>query len=166
MEKTNQHRVELDASPEAVLESVAAAADLWGATWQPGSSGGTLQLPVVRGLWRGVEQCQVAVEPSSSGATLELTVEESWLQVNRSAVVVLLFGGAGGLIVALWPFFPGLMPLLPVAVVLALAAWLLVVARLRSSHPEDFLKVVAEIDNPPSNANEDNEQGGVNEQLD
>jgi hypothetical protein len=81
-------------------------------------------------------------------------------------VVVLIFGGAGGLIVALWPFFPGLMPLLPVAVVLALAAWLLVVARLRSSNPGDFLKVVAEIDNPPSNANEDNEQGGVNEQLD
>ena len=52
---------------------------------------------------------------------VELTVEESRLQVNRSAVVVLLFGGAGGLIVALWPFFPGLMPLLPVAVVLALA---------------------------------------------
>lgn len=149
MEKTNQHRIDFDASPEVVLGSVATAADLWGATWQPGSSGGTLRLPVVRGLWRGVEQCQVAVEPSSSGATLELTVEESWLRVNRSAVVVLLFGGAGGLIVALWPFFPGLMPLLPVAVVLALAAWLLVVARLRNSRPEDFLMLIAEIESHP-----------------
>ena len=166
MEKTNQHRVELDASPEAVLESVAAAADLWGATWQPESLGGKLRLPVVRGLWRGVERCHVAISARGSGTTLELTVEEARLQVNRSAVMVLLFGGAGGLIVALWPFFPGLMPLLPVAVVLALAAWLLVVARLRSSHPVDFLKVVAEIDKLPSTANQDNEQGGVNEQLD
>lgn len=156
MEKTTQHRIELDASPEAALDSVAAAADLWGASWQPEALGGTLRLPVVRGLWRGVEQCHVALSAKGSGSTLELTVEESWQQVNRAAVVVLLFGGAGGLIVALWPFFPGLMPLLPVAVVLAIVAWLLVVARLRSSYPEDFLKLVAEIENPPSGANEDN----------
>jgi hypothetical protein len=156
VENTTQHRIELDASPEAALDSVAAAADLWGATWQRESLGGTLQLPVVRGLWRGVERCHVAISPRGSGSTLELTVEESWQQVNRSAVVVLLFGGAGGLIVALWPFFPGLMPLLPVAVVLAIAAWLLVVARLRSSHPEDFLKLVTEIENPPAEANEHN----------
>ena len=164
METTNQHRVELEASPEAVLESVAAAADLWEATWQPESIGGTLRLPVVRGLWRGVEQCHVTVEPTRSGSAVELTVEESWQQVNRSALVVLLFGGAGGLIVALWPFFPGLMPLLPVAVVLALAAWLLVVARLRSSHPEDFLKLVAEIDNTSSTLDQAQLEGGSNEQ--
>jgi len=164
LEEASQHRVELDVSPETALESLANAADLWGANWQPNSSGGTLQLPVVRGLWRGVEQCQVAVEPTSSGSAVELTVEEGWQQVNRPAMVVLLFGGAGGLIVALWPFFPGLMPLLPVAVVLALAAWLLVVARLRSSHPEDFLKLVAEIDNTSSTLDQAQLEGGSNEQ--
>ena len=88
---------------------------------------------------------------------VELTVEEGWQQVNRPAMVVLLFGGVGGLIVALWPFFPGLIPLLPVSVVLALVAWLLVVARLRTSDPGDFLRLVAEIEKPPPNANENKE---------
>jgi hypothetical protein len=82
-------------------------------------------------------------------------VEESRLEVNRSAAVVLVFGGLGGLIVALWPFFPALMPLLPVAVVLPLVAWLLVVARLRSSYTEDFLKLVGEIDDTPSDTDND-----------
>lgn len=158
MEKTSQHRVELEASPESTLASLAMAAELWGADWQPRSSGGTLWLPVVRGLWRGVERCHVTVSRSGSGSAVELTVEESWHRLNRPAVVVLLFGGAGGLIVAFWPFFPGLMPLLPVAVVLALAAWLLVVARLRSSHPGDFLNLVAEVAEQPPNGIEDNQQ--------
>lgn len=157
METSLQHRVELEEGPESALQSLAAAAELWGADWQPDSSGGTLQLPVVRGLWRGVERCRVSVSSSGSGSVVGLTVEESWHRANRSAVVVLLFGGAGGLIVALWPFFPGLMPLLPVAVVLALAAWLLVVARLRSSHPEDFLNLVADMVNRPPNGIEDNQ---------
>jgi len=159
LDNVSQHRVELEVTPAAALESLAAAADLWGASWQPESAGGTLRLPVVRGLWRGVEQCHVAVEPTRSGSTVELTVEERWLQVNRSAVVVLLFGGAGGLTVALWPFFPELMPLLPVAVVLALVAWLLVVARLRSSDPGDFLKLVAGFENIPADAVADDRKG-------
>jgi hypothetical protein len=161
VETPSQHRVELEATPETALELLATAADLWGASWQSSSSGGTLHLPVVRGLWRGVEQCRVDVSSGKSGSAIELTVEESRHSVNRSAVVVLLFGGIGGLIVAFWPFFPGLMPLLPVAVVLAVAAWLLVVARLRSSSPEDFLKLVTEIENSPPNGN--NEQGGTHE---
>ena len=161
VETPSQHRVALEATPEAALELLATAADLWGASWQASSSGGTLHLPVVRGLWRGVEQCRVDVSCGKSGSAIELTVEESRHSVNRSAVVVLLFGGMGGLIVAFWPFFPGLMPLLPVAVVLAVAAWLLVVARLRSSSPEDFLKLVTEIENSPPNEN--NGQGGTHE---
>ena len=159
MDNVSQHRVELEVTPAAALESLAAAADLWGASWQPESAGGTLRLPVVRGLWRGVEQCHVAVEPTRSGSAVELTVEERWLQVNRSAVVVLLFGGAGGLTVALWPFFPELMPLLPVAVVLALVAWLLVVARLRTSDPGDFLSLVAGFENIPADAVADDRKG-------
>jgi hypothetical protein len=159
LDNVSQHRVELEVTPAAALESLAAAADLWGASWQPESAGGTLRLPVVRGLWRGVEQCHVAVEPTRSGSAVELTVEERWLQVNRSAVVVLLFGGAGGLTVALWPFFPELMPLLPVAVVLALVAWLLVVARLRTSDPGDFLSLVAGFENIPADAVADDQKG-------
>jgi hypothetical protein len=150
-----QHRLELTATPRQALHSLQTAADLWGANWEPDTAGGILRLPVVRGLWRGVEQCRLTIAPAGDGASLELTVEESWLEVNRTAVVILLFGGVGGLVVALWPFFPQLMPLLPVAVVLALAAWLLVVARLRSSHPEDFLKLVSEIDTPSSSTHED-----------
>jgi hypothetical protein len=161
METPSQHRAELEATPEAALGLLATAADLWGASWQSESSGGTLRLPVVGGLWRGVEQCHVTVSRRKSGSEIELTVEERRHTVNRSAVVVLLFGGVGGLIVALWPFFPALMPLLPVAVVLAVVAWLLVVARLRSSSPEDFLKLVTEIENSPPS--ETNGQGGVHE---
>ena len=155
MEDPTRLHLELSLSPGDAMQSVATAAELWGASWSPGSTSGTLLLPVVRGLRRGVERCHVSVSRAGSGSELELTVEDSRLEVNRAAAVVLLFGGLGGLIVALWPFFPGLMPLLPVAVVLPLAAWLLVVARLRSSYPEDFLKLVGEIDEAPSNSDND-----------
>ena len=154
MEDTTQCLL-LSSAPRDAMRSVGTAADLWGASWRPGSSSGTLLLPVVRGLRRGVERCHVSISPAGFGSELELTVEERRLEVNRSAAVVLVFGGLGGLIVTLWPFFPGLMPLLPVAVVLPLAAWLLVVARLRSSYPEDFLKLVGEIDEAPSNSDND-----------
>lgn len=155
MEDPSRLHLELSSPPRDALRSVATAADLWGASWRSGSSSGTLLLPVVRGLRRGVERCHVSVSRAGSGSELELTVEESRLEVNRSAAVVLVFGGLGGLIVALWPFFPALMPLLPVAVVLPLVAWLLVVARLRSSYPEDFLKLVGEIDDTPSDTDND-----------
>ncbi len=42
------------------------------------------------------------------------------------------------------PFFPDLFQLLPFAVVLSLAAWFLVVSRLRSSGPEEFLGDLAD----------------------
>lgn len=139
------HRIDIDHSPEEVLVSVGEAAEIWGAQWEPHGAGGSLLLPVVRGLWRGVERCRVSVAASGGGSRLEVAIEDSHHEVNRAAFAILVFGGAGGLAVALWPFFPALLPLLPVAGFLALVAWLLVAGRLRHTDPEDFLRLVAEL---------------------
>jgi hypothetical protein len=139
------HHVDIDQPPGEALIAVAEAAEIWGAAWEPRGAGGSLLLPVVRGLWRGVESCRVSVAASGGGSRLELAIEDSHHEVNRAAFAILFFGGAGGLAVALWPFFPALLPLLPVAGFLAVVAWLLVAGRLRHTDPDDFLQLVVDL---------------------
>lgn len=136
---------DLSVPPERVLAATGAAADLWGASWQPEDRGGRLVLPVVQGLRRGVLEVRVTIEPNVSGASLSLRVESSRVRLNRAAVMVLLLGAVGGGVVALWPLFPALLPVAPAGAVLALVAWLLVVSRLRSKGVEDFLSLVVEL---------------------
>jgi membrane protein implicated in regulation of membrane protease activity len=87
----------------------------------------------------------LTVESAGGGSVLRFTVEESHQSVNRPAFVILLLGALGAGTVVLWPLYPPLLSFAPVGVVLALAAWLLVASRLRTSGPEDFLKLVAAI---------------------
>jgi uncharacterized membrane protein HdeD (DUF308 family) len=56
---------------------------------------------------------------------------------------------AGGLLTVLWPFFPRLLSVAPFGAVVALGGWFLVVSRLRTSGPDDFLKAVAAQANAP-----------------
>ena len=66
---------------------------------------------------------------------------------------VLAFGALGGIVAMLWPFFPGLLKVAPLAAVLAVVAWLMVAGRLRNSGLEEFveaLQATAETDDGES----------------
>lgn len=141
----SSHQRQLSGSAAAVLESVSDAAEMWGAEWQPANQGGQLRLPLVQGLRHGVVEGTVAVEPKEDGVSLLFTVERSTFRVNRSAFVILLLGGLGGVTLILWPVSTIFLQLAPIGAVLALVAWLMVVSRLRNSDPEDFFDLVAEL---------------------
>jgi len=139
-------RLEIGAPPAVAAEAVAEAAEAWGGSWEPGAGGGRLVIPVTAGLRRGVLVAGVEITRlGASGARLELSVEERHDQLNRPAVVILLLGAAGALTATLWPLFPRLLSVAPLAVVLAISAWLLIVARLRNSGPEEFLELVEQL---------------------
>ena len=57
--------------------------------------------------------------------------------------MVLLFATAGGILTVLWPFFPDLLAVAPFGAVIALGGWFLVITRLRTSGPDEFLEAVA-----------------------
>ena len=138
-----EHRATTRHSRETTLAAVEQAAELWGAAWRADGWGGRLELPVAAGLRRGVVRGRLSVEATADGSRLLLRVEESRHTLNRVALVVLLLGGIGALAATLWPFFPPLLAVAPLAIVLALSAWLLVASRLRTSGPDDFLDLVA-----------------------
>lgn len=79
----------------------------------------------------------------SEGSEVELLVEETEYHLHRPAVAVLVVGAAGALIGLLWPLYPPLLALAPMGALLTFVAWLLVVSRLRSSGPIEFLELVA-----------------------
>lgn len=134
------------------LEALAAVAEDWGADWQPrgdagslpGAVTGTLTMPIVAGLRRGV--MRLRVEPGAAGnaatAHFDLVVEAAELHLHRAAIAVLSFSALGALAAMLWPFFPGLLALAPAGLVLAIGGWLLVVARLGTSGPEELIAAV------------------------
>ncbi|HEX6203035.1 MAG TPA: hypothetical protein VF100_08540 [Thermoanaerobaculia bacterium] len=169
-----EHRRDVPADRDAALEAVAEAAEAWGAAWTRQGTGGELALPFLAGLHRGWLRVRVTTEPASrvpaAGASapaaaepraarrgqpeavtggertsVRLEVTERHEGVHWQAVVVLLFSVAGGILVVLWPFFPRLVPLAPFGALLALGGWFLVVSRLRSSGPHEFLELVEKV---------------------
>jgi hypothetical protein len=135
------HSVDLEASPEEALAAVRKAAEDWGADLQ--EEGRQLRLPVVAGIRRGLVTGKVEIQPTASGSTVVFRPETSLYYVQISAVVILLLAATGGVLTFLWPFFPQLMPVAPFGALLALGGWFLVVSRLRTSGPDEFLAVVA-----------------------
>jgi hypothetical protein len=129
----------LDARPDAALAAVRRAAEGWGAELRDGRLG----LPIVAGLRRGWVAGPLAVEPAPEGSRLRFQVEQAELHVQLPAVAILLLAAGGGVLTALWPFFPELLPVAPFGAIFALVGWLLVVSRLRTSGPEEFLDAVA-----------------------
>ena len=71
-------------------------------------------------------------------------LEESHLELQRSAVALLVLALALLLPALAWPFHPPLLTLLPLAAVTGLAAWWLVISRLRNSGPEEFFGTVGD----------------------
>lgn len=146
------HQIELDLPAEASLAAVATVAAEWGARWRPEGWGGDLTLPVTAGLRRGYLECRIHARSRGGGTHLTLDVDDARLTVNRPAVAVLASGGAGGLAVALWPFWPPLLSLVPLGAVLAVCAWFLVSSRLRNAGAEEFLKLILDEARRPDGA--------------
>ena len=141
---SERFEIEAALTRDEALEALAQASELWGAGWERQGDGGRLALPVLTGLKRGLLVGPVQIEAAASGSRLVFDVEERHDSLNWTAVAILVFGAAGGIAATLWPFFPVLLGVAPLAVVVAIGAWILVASRLRTSTPEDFLDLVAD----------------------
>jgi len=135
--------VELALAPARAAEAIAATAEPWGAEWTPHEGGGRLSLPVVFGLRRGQLVGELTITASATGSRVAWRQLESHLEVHRSSVAVLSIAAIPLLGVLGWPLWPALLAFAPLAVVLGFLAWWLVISRLRSSGPEDFLAALA-----------------------
>jgi hypothetical protein len=136
-------QIDLAVGVEAARRALTEAAKEWGADWQSDATGGDLHIPVTSGLRRGVVRGRVALNNQSADQNgLHFRVEQEGLELNAPAVGLLLVGAAGCGSVVLWPFFPRLLPLVPVGLLTAVATWLMVVSRLRNSGVEEFLTLV------------------------
>ena len=94
------------------------------------------------GLRRGVGEFELRLIAVPEGTRIESIARGEELHLQGSSLALLVAGGLGGLTLLAWPFFPGFLVLAPMGIVAALAAWLIVVQRLRNSGLEDFLEEV------------------------
>lgn len=140
-----EHRIDLDRPPSEALDAVGKAAEAWGADWQRGIEGGRLGLPIAAGIRRGLARGQIRVERSGAGSRVSFQTEETLFYVQTAAVGILVLAAAGGALTVVWPFFPVLLPLAPLGAIVALSAWFLVISRLSTSTPDDFLRLVGEM---------------------
>jgi hypothetical protein len=148
-----EHVIHLPCPPPAALAAVRRAAEDWGAEIERDGDAFRLHLPVIAGLRRGVVWGPLSVRPAEAGACVAFLAEESDYYVHTAAVVILLLAAVGSVFTFLWPFFPELLPIAPFGAVLALGGWFLVINRLRTSGPEDFLLAVeAQADDLPDEA--------------
>lgn len=138
----DERSVEIDRAVEQALALVERAAEEWGAEHRLESGRTRVVLPVRAGLRQGVIEAEISAEAIETGTRLTLQEIRSHWQVQTSAVVVLLISAAGGIVAFLWPFFPDLIPLAPFGAILALSGWFLVISRLQTSRPADFLRTI------------------------
>ena len=140
-------RVSVGLSVEETLDAVEHAAEFWGADWHRHGTGGRLELPVHAGVRRGWLTARLSAEPEppgeGSGTVLTVSVESSHYRLQTAAVSILGIGGVGGLALTLWPLYPPLLALAPLALIFVVVAWLFVASRLQNSGVEEFLDLVA-----------------------
>ena len=146
-----EHEIELQVAPGEALSALRRTAEEWGAQFEPQGTGGRLHLPVLAGMRRGLVSGPVEVQPAAGGSRLVFRAESAIYHVQSAAVAILLVAVAGASLVFLWPFFPRLIAVAPFGAILALGGWFLVVSRLRTSGPDEFLAAVA----APGEAQED-----------
>lgn len=138
-----EHAVDLPLSSEAAVSAVQRTAEDWGAAFERNGTGGQLHLPVLAGLRKGMVSGNVEVRPEAGGSRVIFRPEQSVYYVHTPAVVILLLAVAGAILTLCWPFFPQLLTVAPFGAVVALGGWFLVIARLRTSGPDEFLEAVA-----------------------
>jgi hypothetical protein len=133
-------------SEEETLDAIERAAELWGASWHRDGPGGRLELPVVAGLRRGTVTARLATDSDRDqegpGTLVSARVEASEYRLQTAAVAILSVGGFGALALALWPLYPPLLALAPLALIFTVVAWLAVASRLQNSGIEEFLELV------------------------
>lgn len=140
-----EHEIDLSEPPDLVMAAVARAAEAWGAELErrDQETVGQLHLPFIAGLRRGLLSGPLSVEPIPEGSRVVFRAEESAHYIHSPSVLVLLIAAAGAVLTVIWPFYPTLIPVAPFGAIFALGGWFLVVSRLRSSGPEEFLATVA-----------------------
>lgn len=138
----SERSVALPVAPEAALAALAEAAEIWNADLDPEPNGGRIRLPVIAGLRRGILTARVTVEPEDGGSRLVFREEGREDALHFQAVIVLLVALSGAVLTVIWPLLPHLLPLAPFGALLALGGWFLVISRLRTSGPEEFLEAV------------------------
>jgi hypothetical protein len=139
--------VVLACPPAAAGALLADEVEAWGGEWRAlGTDGGTIVLPVAAGLRHGVVEGKVMISADGAGSRVTLEVTAATYRVNTVAAAILAFGAAGALLLLVWALYPQLLELAPLGALAALAAWLLVAARLRSSGPQDYLDALAATD--------------------
>jgi hypothetical protein len=137
------HRpLDLEVAVDAALRAVEDAAEVWGAEWRREGTGGRLALPVTAGIRHGLIEGEVRAERHGDSSRLFFDAERTAYRVHFAALVVLILGAGGALFTVVAPLVPPMLELLPMAGLLALLAWFLVVARIRNRNVADFFALV------------------------
>lgn len=133
------HELELEVAPSEALRLVAEHSERWGGAWDPlGADAGKLGLPVIAGIRRGWVEGDVRVEPAAAGSRIHFEKDHCAYTVDRGSLMVLAAAAVGCLFSLLAIFIPKLLPLMPIGILLAIGAYLVVIARLRNSGLEEF----------------------------
>lgn len=140
-----EHTLSLPVPPREASSALEETAEAWGADLEAGRAARKIQLPILAGLRRGVLRGTVSVEAAEGGSRLVLREEERLDYLHMPSVMILLLAVLGAALTVLWPFYPQLLPVAPFGALMALGGWFLVISRLRSSGPEEFLKTVEAI---------------------
>ena len=138
------------------LAAVASTVEDWSGEWTATADGGELRLPVEAGLRRGFVRGHVTATAANGGSALTLQIVEARWWVHRIAVALLLGAAIPAVAGVLWPFVPAVAPLVPLGLVLGVASWLAILARLRHRGPAEFLAdVEAALEEPKAGVAED-----------
>lgn len=132
-------RLAIERSAERVRSVLPEVVDGWGGKLATTPDGARVEIPALAGLRRGRVGGTVRIEPAEAGAVASFAVETAALGVNVAACAILLLSVVGALVSMAWPWFPRLLPAVPLGLVLAVGGWLLIASRLRTSGPEEFL---------------------------
>lgn len=154
------HSAEIGRAPLWVFSQMGELADRWGGSFD--ARKGRLELPVLAGLRYGRVVAEVEALARRDGAKVRLRVVESHYELDRGSTFALAVSAVAAVATLALPFFPHYWPLLPPALIIAVAGWLFIVARLKTSGLEDFLGELralagAASDEPEDAAGEDPE---------
>ena len=142
---TSEHRLELEVTSAEALEALEQASEIWGGEWHREGNGGTLTLPVSAGLRHGHVHGQVTTESRGARSAIAFRIERIYYHLHVPAIVILLVGLFGGLLVVFAGFHPPLFELVPAGTFMSLAAWFLVVSKLKTRGSAEFLALVEQL---------------------
>ncbi|MEM6455265.1 MAG: hypothetical protein AAF772_09255 [Acidobacteriota bacterium] len=130
---------EVATDPDTTLRIVGEIAEVWGGEFRPlGRSGGTLTLPVLSGVHRGLVEGPLTLAEGKPFVRLAYMPNVLEYRVRPAPVMFLLLGALGAVVTTVGLFIPALLPLMPIGITIAAATWLFVVARLQNHGPDEF----------------------------